>query len=552
MARDTWKGNRLTATTRTLVTTLLLVADDLTGAADACAKFVAHGFSGTVLLQREDDDGRRASGSTTSHSGDSGGSSDFRDASASGSGAGGSGTSNGATSNRDGGAAASIATAGSVQAIEIAGPLDVLALNTDTRRVNEAEARRRVHAAGHLAHHRPAAAIFKKVDSTLRGHVGVELEAAMDAFGCTHAIVAPAFPSMGRIVRDGALIVEGMSGRPPRDVAALLAAQGVRGCVSIGIATAASGGNVDASDATAHGGNVSASDAAAARGSVNVATVTAASDSVSTSDAVAALRGSMARALAQGARVLVCDAVTHADLDAIVAAASALAADAAQSDPPMSDALASQTPQPTRPGRPLWVGSAGLAEALAASLAAATAAAAGHDPVTSSPPQIAARGGDRVVMFIGSTHAMTRAQQVHLLAARDVATVVGGHARGAAAAAGVHHALNRGRHVLITMDWSRIEPEALRHLIDAAHHPALGGFVMSGGDTAADVCAAMGAIAVRVGGEVANGVPWGVLCGGLADGVPIVFKSGGFGARETLLTAVDFLARLSGDRHAHT
>jgi uncharacterized protein YgbK (DUF1537 family) len=51
---------------------------------------------------------------------------------------------------------------------------------------------------------------------------------------------------------------------------------------------------------------------------------------------------------------------------------------------------------------------------------------------------------------------------------------------------------------------------------------------------------------------VANGVPWGVLTGGLADGLPLVFKSGGFGTREALLTAVDFLSRLGGDRHVHT
>jgi hypothetical protein len=130
-----------------------------------------------------------------------------------------------------------------------------------------------------------------------------------------------------------------------------------------------------------------------------------------------------------------------------------------------------------------------------------------------------------------------------------VAAVVNSHARGAEA--DVRDALDGGHHVLIVIDWFRIDRGVLPHLIDAVDHPALAGFVMSGGDTAAHVCAAMGAHGVRIGGEVANGVPWGVLSGGLADGVPLVFKSGGFGARNALRTAVDFLARL-GDRHVHT
>ncbi len=44
----------------------------------------------------------------------------------------------------------------------------------------------------------------KKIDSTLRGNPGGELEAMMAAQGCRMAVVAPAYPAAGRHTRTGA------------------------------------------------------------------------------------------------------------------------------------------------------------------------------------------------------------------------------------------------------------------------------------------------------------------------------------------------------------
>jgi 4-hydroxythreonine-4-phosphate dehydrogenase len=52
--------------------------------------------------------------------------------------------------------------------------------------------------------------LFKKVDSTLRGHVAVEVSAALDGWHAgSLAVVAPAFPAMGRTTRDGRQHVHG-------------------------------------------------------------------------------------------------------------------------------------------------------------------------------------------------------------------------------------------------------------------------------------------------------------------------------------------------------
>jgi uncharacterized protein YgbK (DUF1537 family) len=77
----------------------------------------------------------------------------------------------------------------------------VLALDTDSRRHTPDRAADAVTAALRGA---PAARLrMKKIDSTLRGNIGAETGAALDALGCGLAICAPAFPRAGRETREG-------------------------------------------------------------------------------------------------------------------------------------------------------------------------------------------------------------------------------------------------------------------------------------------------------------------------------------------------------------
>ena len=52
--------------------------------------------------------------------------------------------------------------------------------------------------------------MFKKVDSVLRGPVAAEIEAALDGLGLDRAVLVPANPSRGRIIRDGAYFMDGV------------------------------------------------------------------------------------------------------------------------------------------------------------------------------------------------------------------------------------------------------------------------------------------------------------------------------------------------------
>ncbi len=51
--------------------------------------------------------------------------------------------------------------------------------------------------------------VYKKIDSTLRGNIGAELRAAIEALGIEKAVVCPAFPANQRAVVDGKLLVAG-------------------------------------------------------------------------------------------------------------------------------------------------------------------------------------------------------------------------------------------------------------------------------------------------------------------------------------------------------
>jgi uncharacterized protein YgbK (DUF1537 family) len=82
----------------------------------------------------------------------------------------------------------------------------VRVVDTETRTAPADEAARRLAAAGRLGTGR----YFKKIDSTLRGHVGREVDALLRAVGAPGAVLAPAFPAQGRTVLDRVLYVDGL------------------------------------------------------------------------------------------------------------------------------------------------------------------------------------------------------------------------------------------------------------------------------------------------------------------------------------------------------
>lgn len=200
------------------------------------------------------------------------------------------------------------------------------------------------------------------------------------------------------------------------------------------------------------------------------------------------LHDAMVQAIASGVRILLCDAAEQRDLDRMAAAALRMA-------------------QPI-----LWAGSSGLARALAAQMAA---------QLRSETRAPFFRRAGRTLLFTGTPHAITALQVAHLEeVSRSGLSHSGAHSRA------VHRIPARGA-----------SPETVLTVFAATLPAAL---ILTGGDTAAFVLRALGAHAIRLAGEVATGIPWGILEGGLADGCTVVTKSGGFGERDALARAFEF------------
>lgn len=259
----------------------------------------------------------------------------------------------------------------------------IVAIDAGTRRVAPGEAANRIRDLAALARIAGFAHLYKKVDSTLRGHIGVEVKAALEGWhDGSLAVVAPAFPAMGRTTVDGRQrVADAPLDSPP--VAELLASA-----------------------------------------AVPAATL-----------ALADVRGGVLhrilRAHAEaGSGAVVCDAVTDADLAAIAAAGATLegAVVWVGSGGLARRLFTGSKPQQVQishpmPSGPVLVVAGSLTAVTGAQ--AASVAAAGAVPVTVSAEDLSTRGsalercngierhlraGVDVVVTIGGQHATTAAE----------------------------------------------------------------------------------------------------------------------------------------------
>jgi len=87
---------------------------------------------------------------------------------------------------------------------------DVLVFDTDTRLARPAVAARRVRETVRRLKKLPHAGFFKKTDSVLRGPVLAELAAAVAALGLRRALLVAGNPSLGRTIRHGHCLIAGL------------------------------------------------------------------------------------------------------------------------------------------------------------------------------------------------------------------------------------------------------------------------------------------------------------------------------------------------------
>ncbi len=374
--------------------------------------------------------------------------------------------------------------------------VEVVSVDTDTRHeAAEIAAERTFTAAAH-AYRSGSRSIYKKIDSTLRGNVGVEVAAthraaALHTKGAPIVIAAPAFPGTGRTMRDGRVLVKGV----PLDQTDTWRGSGMAGPADLASILAGAGLSVDR---------------------VGLDVVRRGPD---------ALRAHLQDLLGSGVNAVVCDTDEEQDLRMIAEGGARL------SEPVV------------------WCGSGGLAR---------HHAAANARPAK-RPLKLPDRTGS-VMVLVGSRSDLAREQARLLASRRGLETITVAPetllAREgppwAAAAGAVRGAIAAGPDVLLV--------SGLEHLLDLgsglalaaglaqlalANVSSLRGVVATGGDVARAVMLALGAGGLHLVGEVEPGVPIGVT--GTEPPLALVTKAGAFGDPGTLERCRNALRDTVGD-----
>lgn len=87
---------------------------------------------------------------------------------------------------------------------------DVLVVDTETRHLPAAKAYEAVERLVQRAKYAGFAYLYKKTDSALRGNVGAELAALLNASGSRQLAFLPAFPQMNRVTKNGVQYIDGV------------------------------------------------------------------------------------------------------------------------------------------------------------------------------------------------------------------------------------------------------------------------------------------------------------------------------------------------------
>jgi uncharacterized protein YgbK (DUF1537 family) len=383
----------------------------------------------------------------------------------------------------------------------------VISVDTDSRSLSAAEAYAKVKTATQELIAQGWTNFYKSVDSTLRGNLGAEVEAVLEAVQPDCAVIAPAFPKYGRTTVDG---VQYLDGRPLHETE---------------FATDPTAPVKDADIARRL-----AEDSRRKAGRLTLDQLRA---------GPAPIHSAIRRMLADGNELVIVDIAEQDDLKRICVGLS-------------QSKL-----------RIVWVGSTGLAEFVPLAFDVTDQSTILHqDRKIDSRPALA---------LIGSASATTREQlqyaQIHnglniifLDPARIIqnSKVAGNEL--ARASSELHNAIETGHDMALIVRSSREEIAATQQLgarlnlspaqvaqkiVDAlsqvgcilVRESRISGIVATGGDTANALCNALEAQALEILGEVEAGIPIMRLLS--AQSLPLVTKAGGFGSPAAIADALE-------------
>jgi uncharacterized protein YgbK (DUF1537 family) len=368
----------------------------------------------------------------------------------------------------------------------------------------------------------PAQTIFKKIDSTLRGNIEAELIALCDVAGAgpsTPVILSPAFPSNGRTVSGGYVLVQGVPLSQTfagRDTLAPVRSSRVDSVF------------------TKWRDKV---------GNVCFSVLEQGEESI---------RAEIKRLIAAGKPVIIGDALTDEDLVLVVRSALSLGR------------------------RLIWAGSAGLARALARTISAFISAppsepvsasgwastrditsASSDVPVAAKPVSGPAPARGRTLVLFGSLNPASAAQVEYAKRASACRVIEAPHDLDPAATCEEIESLTSGGQVagdlaVVSYNVPRHgPPDEMARRVKAyfasvaqrvMRGKAFSSMVLSGGDVGRAVLSGLGITCMTVEKEVLPGIAFGRACDGEFAGTGIVTKAGGFGDAGALLRILTWMS----------
>jgi uncharacterized protein YgbK (DUF1537 family) len=359
--------------------------------------------------------------------------------------------------------------------------VDVLVLNTESRHDPPSEAYSKVRQGAQSLSHR---VIYKKVDSTMRGNVGQELEATLDELDLRRALVAPAFPASGRAVIDGRLLINGVPLHrtdfvddplcpPAEHIPTLLQSQSERQVGSVRLSVVQQGAQALVDEIAARAEEILVLDASTQEHLLIIAGAAARLEDTCLATGSAGL----ARALPTGFNV-------RADKEA--------------------------SPSGHRGGSPVLAVAGSRREATVAQIKRAVS-------------------GAGVLLVEVDPHHIEETTKRSVLETREALSE--GRDVIVTCALGPHLPERSG-----ALDAAMADVTA-----QAAASQELGGLILTGGSVAFSVCRELGIQVLEVEGEIAPGVPVGRVPKGYWEGTSLVSKAGGFGEEGILVTAIEYL-----------
>lgn len=365
----------------------------------------------------------------------------------------------------------------------------VWAINTDTRDLSVGEAYQIIFNLAERLYTLKDFRVYKKIDSTLRGHPGAELEAVMDAWQASLAIVVPSFPANRRVVKYGYLMVGDFTGEELNEAEVEKAAS----CFVP---------DVMQKEMRRKVGMIQLEDV---RQGVNK------------------LLGKI-DIVRKNYEVLVIDALNDKDLEIIARAIAQLSPDtiitgsAGLADP--LSVVWAQYITPLFPGEGILIFAAGSHNPTTAVQVKEIIRYTGQEAIVVQTQEIVKGNSDsEIERVIRLVNQRTGKEQLIILAIDTLFQSEG--------------LIDEHSGKLIASAFGRI----IRNILPGLR---IKGLVMTGGDIALHICQALGASGINLFSELNQGIPFGYLAGYGDGNLPVVTKAGGFGTPQVFIDVYNF------------